>query len=127
MRMSFKLFLESYRSKEDELKHGEDSHAKSGIHHGIHVNVLIHPKSRSVDHGNRLNSDHWNDIFSRAANHAKDKPNTHYLFYSKKHQQGFVGHWMPHKKQMDVLTILPKGRRNPKPDTKLHMMESVII
>lgn len=127
MRMSFKHFLESYRSKEDEIQRGKDSNAQSGHYHGIHMNVLIHPKSRDVDHGNRLSKEHWDDILSRAAERVKSKPETHFLMFSKKHQQGFVGHWMPAKKRMDVMTILPKGKKEPGLHTKLHTMESVIF
>jgi len=117
-------------TKQQEIKTAEQSKLKS-LHtkHGIHMKVLIHPGSRSVERRSDMSHEDWNHILHKTGEHIKEKnlPEGHYISYSNKHKQGIVYHWMARQNKAEILTALPKGKNIPREGTKLHMIESVNI
>lgn len=107
----------------DELAGAKASALQSKEHHGIHVHVQIHPGYRAHTRRNDLKSHHWDDILSKTVHRLKDEKAGHYLTYSKKHEQGIVSEWKPHKKRLEIITVLPKGRSNARSDTQKHIVE----
>lgn len=120
-----RIFLERTYTKDQEIQHSKVSSLQSQNVGDIHVKVQYHPGSRALERRPDMKKHHWDDIIKRTVHSMKDKPAGHYLTYSKKHQQGIVHEWMPHKKRLELISTLPKGRSNPRPDTQKHIIEGI--
>lgn len=131
--ISFKQFLESYQYNgrnlptPEEIEGAKKSNLQSKNHGDIRAHIQIHPGYRAWERRGDMKPEHWDHLVSKSIDHLKDKKAGHYLTYSHKHKQGIVSEWMPHKKRLEVITVLPKGKSFPKEGTERHIVESLWV
>lgn len=91
---------------------------------GVHVKFTTHSLERHGERTHSLNQEDWVVILQRVVDDIKAKSAGYYLYFSKSFNQGVVIYW--DNKSIFVITILPKGNRFAKNDTKLVIIESSI-
>ena len=128
MKISLKKYLKSLEeATSEELHLATKSSLQSKMHNGIKVHIFPHSGARAHTRRPDMESHHWDDLMYNMTKNLKNKPAGHYLTYSKKHQQGVVGEWMPHKNRIEVMSVLPKGKSHPNQGTIKHIVEEIII
>lgn len=90
-----------------------------------------HAKARAFQRRPDLTDKDWKTLHSKVFWKIRDDKlkSGVYLFYSKSMEQGYVCRVLKEKKQVKIITVLPKGAKNPsmgsdtQEKTKLAMME----
>lgn len=107
--------------KEEERKNALKSNIKKMMFGNIFVNISTHAASQAVVRRSDLEPKDWEIILKRIVNNIKQRKNGYYLYFSKSYEQGIIVYW--NLTILSVITVLPKGRSNPKPGTDKIMIE----
>lgn len=112
--------------KEDEVNAAKVSSLQSGRVGAYKIKVSIHAGSRAYERRPDLSPKDWNDILTRAIHELrKDKSKEKdVVVYSKEFQQGVVATHIPVSRTIKIITVLPKGKGNPKQGTEKVLVES---
>ena len=92
---------------------------------GIPVKFTSHSLERHGERTHVLSQSDWEIILNRVVKDIKLKLSGYYLYFSKSYNQGVVLFW--DKKNIFIVTILPKGNKFAKSDTKLAIIESCVL
>jgi hypothetical protein len=117
------------KQKEIERSNAMKSALRQNVFNGIQVRISTHAASQAKVRRSDLEVKDWNIILDRITKYIKSKDLFSesdigdYLFYSKSYEEGVICGW--DTKRLIIITSLPKGRFNKKPDTDLVMVEDV--
>jgi hypothetical protein len=92
---------------------------------GLPIKFTGHSLDRHNDRTDSLSELDWKTILTRIVNNISDKGEAYYLYFSKSYNQGIVLFW--DQRQIFIVTILPKGNKLAKSDTKLAIIESCVM
>lgn len=92
-----------------------------------------HAKARAFQRRPEFNEKDWKDLHSKVFWKIRDDKlkSGVYLFFSKSMQQGYVCRVLREKRQIKIITVLPKGAKNPsmgsdtQEKTELSIMEGL--
>lgn len=117
------------RTKDDEKSNAGSSKFKYFKNRGWEIDPSIHAASQAKDRRPEMSVDDWKKLHRSVIAALPKKPKGgDYLFYSKKQEQGYVASVNAKKRRIRVITVLPKGKHNPKGGagggTNLMMVES---
>lgn len=119
------------RSKEDEVSIAKQSPIfQKTSYQGWSFDVSVHAAAQAYDRRPDLEFDDWKKLHRNAVTGLmKDKSakTGDYIFFSKSLDQGYVAHVDVKRKAFKIITVLPKGRKNPMPGTSVLMVEGVEI
>lgn len=89
--------------------------------------ATIHAAAQEFDRRPDMTESDWKDFHRRVYDKLeKMKPiDGEFIFFSKKYQQAYVAAVDFESKSVRVITVLPKGRSNPKPGTVRMIIEGV--
>jgi len=111
------------KEKEAERQNALKSNVKNIQIGTVFVSITTHAASQAVVRRSDLEPKDWEIIFKRCINDIKNRGNGYYLYYSKSYEQGIIVFW--NHSTIAVITILPKGRANPKPGTDKIIIEKI--
>lgn len=109
------------KEKEIERQNALKTNLRSIMISSIFVSITTHAASQAVVRRSDLESSDWNIIAKRMVADIIYRGNGYYLYYSKSYEQGIIVYW--NKTTIAILTILPKGRGNPKSGTEKIIIE----
>lgn len=118
----------SKRSKSDEKDIASHSEMYKPVKiEGWEVKPTIHAAAQEVERAPEMDEDDWKAMHRRAVWAIKDGKHKRgdFIVFSKSFDRGYVLTVDNKKRQIRIITVLPKGRKNPKPGTDLLMVESV--
>jgi hypothetical protein len=117
------------RSKSEEMEIAKQSPIyKKATYNGWKIDVSVHAAAQAFDRRPDFEYDDWMKLHQRAIDSfSKNKVDGEYIYFSKSLDQGYVVAMSGRAKSMRIITVLPKGRSNPKPGTKQMMVEGVEI
>lgn len=115
------------RSKEEEMEIADGAPINVKLkYRGWLIIPTIHAAAQSVDRRAEFELSDWKLLHGKAINALEDKKkkkNGDYLFYSRSQRQGYVVNVNYGRKRMRIITVLPVGRKNPKPGTTQMIIE----
>lgn len=109
------------KEKELERQNALKANLRNIMIGNIFISITTHAASQAVVRRSDLEPSDWGTILRRAMADLKNRGNGYYLYYSKSYEQGIIVYW--NRSAVSILTILPKGRGNPKPGTEKIMIE----
>lgn len=115
------------RSKEEEMEIANQSPIyRDTKYEGWKIKSTIHAAAQAYDRRPGFEFDDWKKLHRKAIQAMKkaNKMDGDFIVFSKSMEQGYVFSANSKRKSMRIITVLPKGRRNPKPGTDLLMVES---
>lgn len=119
------------RSKEEELEVAKQSPIfRKTQFQGWSFDVTIHAAAQAYDRRPEFEFDDWKKLHRNALMglmKGKDAKSGDYIFHSKSLDQAYVAAVDVRRKTFKIVTVLPKGRSNPKPGTERMMVEGVEI
>ena len=121
----------SARSKDEEREIAAiSSFNKKLSFRGWTFNPTIHASAQAHDRRSDYTLNHWKQLHLRVWEKVdelatKNGKSGDYLFYSKSLEQGYVAAVDFRKKEIRIVTVLPKGRNKAKDGTTFKMMEGL--
>lgn len=117
------------RTKDEEMAVAVQSAIyKKTQYQGYDIVPSVHAAAQAFDRRPDFTFDDWKKIHRSAIDvFNKNKVDGDYIFFSKSLDQGYVANMSGRSKTMRIITVLPKGRKNPMPGTKQVMVESKLI
>ena len=131
--LTFGAWVESQQSNPVRSKDEEAELAKiSPIfqptqYQGWKIQTSVHAAAQAYDRRPDFEFNDWKDIHRRAINALDKKANGDFIIFSKSFDQGYVVNANARLKTLRIITVLPKGRKNPKPGTDVLIVENVDI
>lgn len=113
------------RSKEEEIAIAKQSPIfKDTQYQGWKIEISVHAAAQAYDRRPEFEFNQWKDLHRKAIN-GIGKGSGDFIVYSKSMEQGYVVSVSNRKKHLKVVTVLPRGRKNPKPGTELVLVEQM--
>lgn len=132
--MSLRLFLESQqsgrpknaRSKSEEMEVAKMSPIYQNTQYqGWKITVAVHAGAQAYDRRPEFEFDEWKDLHRKAINALPKNAKGDFLVFSKSMDQGYIFGANARSKTLNIITVLPKGAKFPKPGTELLTVESL--
>lgn len=132
---SLRLYLESQqsgrpkssRSKDEELELAKMSPIYQNTQYqGWKITVAVHAGAQAYDRRPDFEFDKWKELHRRAINALPKNARGDFLVFSKSMEQGYIFGANARSKTINIITVLPKGAKFPKPGTELILVESLI-
>lgn len=98
---------------------------KGLIINNVQVKFTGHSLERHNERTDFLHEEDWKIILARITLDVMARPKGYYLYFSKSYNQGVVLFW--DQRNIFIVTILPKGNKFAKSDTKLAIVEACIM
>jgi bifunctional ADP-heptose synthase (sugar kinase/adenylyltransferase) len=117
--------FKTFASKSIEHENAKKSSLQSHKQDDTHIKVSVHAGAQALLRRPDLTSEHWNKMKNHIHDHLRQLKSGHYLAYSHNNEQGLIIHHEPEKKQMTVMTVLPKGKQAAKTGTLKVIIESI--
>lgn len=115
------------RTKSEEESHGSDSAINKTLkYRDWTFKPTTHAASQAKDRRPEFSLDDWKKMHAKVHDHVyndQNKTNGEHLFHSKSQDQSYVANVDHKNKEIRVITVLPKGKHNPKEGTKKYTME----
>ena len=119
------------RTKDDETANGADSSINKVLkYRDWTFKPTTHAASQAKDRRPEFSLDDWKKMHAKVHAHVTSdtsKTNGEHLFHSKSADQSYVANVDHKNKEIRVITVLPKGKHNPKEGTKKYTMEGVEV
>lgn len=90
------------------------------------VFVTQHQGQRTFDRRNDLTFQDWKKIHRRQSLALNGKESGNYMVFSKEYSQGYIIRQDLRRKELKVITVLPKGKKFPGEDTLELFVESFL-
>lgn len=90
--------------------------------------ATVHAAAQEFDRRPDMKESDWKDFHKKVYDKLEtmQKKNGEFIFFSKKYQQAYVAAVNFNNNSVRVITILPKGRSNPKPGTVRFIIEGKV-
>lgn len=98
--------------------------------HGWVIMISIHAAAQAYDRRPGFELDDWKKLHTNIVNKIQKFPSFkpgEYIFFSNSLQQAYVCKVDSDRKTITIITVLPRGRSNPKPGTQKMLVEGVEI
>lgn len=119
------------RSKEEEMEVAKQSPIfQKTQYQGWSFDVSVHAAAQAYDRRPEFEFDDWKKLHRNALMglmKTSGAKSGDYIFHSKSLDQAYVAAVDTRRKTFRIITVLPKGRSNPKPGTERLMVEGVEI
>lgn len=92
------------------------------------IDPTIHAAAQSYDRRPGFSLDDWKGLHLKMMDYIlamKPEVSGDYIFYSKSMEQAYVAAVDFRRKYIRIVTVLPKGRKNPQPGTKQVIVEGI--
>lgn len=90
------------------------------------VFVTQHQGQRAFDRRNDLSFQDWKKIHRRQSLGLNGKESGNYMVFSKEYSQGYIVRQNLRRKELKIITVLPKGKKFPGQDTQELFVESFL-
>lgn len=131
---SLRLFQESRqsgrpkaeRSKSEEMEIAKMSPIyRNTQYQGWKITVAVHAGAQAYDRRPEFEFDEWKDLHRKAINALPKNARGDFLVFSKSMDQGYIFGANARSKTINIITVLPKSAKFPKPGTELLTVESL--